>query len=84
MLDGAVQERTSDVVSFEDINTDITEKGSVQKSLFPNSQQTPGKTLLNSSTLDKNTKENKVHDIEDTPKMLVISWCFFTGNYFIV
>lgn len=73
MLDGAVQERTSDVVSFEDINTDITEKGSVQKSLFPNSQQTPGKTLLNSPTLDKNTKENKVHDIEDTPKMLVIS-----------
>lgn len=65
MINSLVQERTSDDVSIENINTNCTELGKVHGSHFPISQQTTDKTSLNSSTLEKNTRENTVHDMQD-------------------
>ena len=43
LISSTVQDTTSDEVSLENINTDYTEKISVQMSPFPISQQIPEK-----------------------------------------
>ena len=58
---------------LENMNTDCTEQNPVKMSPYPISQETPEKTSLNNSTLDKSTTENTVYDLnsivtQNTPK----------------